>query len=77
MDFEEVLLECETRMEEAIEVLDKRFINVRAGRANPSMLDGVMVEYYAFLRRKKNEKETFSSLTQHSYGTFISSMRRW
>ena len=30
----------------AIESLEKRFINVRAGRANPSMLDGVMVEYY-------------------------------
>ena len=46
MDYEEILLECETRMEEALETLDKRFINVRAGRANPSMLDGIMVEYY-------------------------------
>jgi len=33
-------------MNMAIESLEKRFINVRAGRANPSMLDGVMVEYY-------------------------------
>ena len=46
MDYEEVVLECETRMEEALEALDKRFLNVRAGRANPSMLDGIMVEYY-------------------------------
>ena len=46
MDYEEILLECETRMEEALEALDKRFLNVRAGRANPNMLDGVMVEYY-------------------------------
>lgn len=46
MDYEDILLECETRMEEALEALDKRFINVRAGRANPSMLDGIMVEYY-------------------------------
>ena len=46
MNYEEILLECETRMEEALDALDKRFINVRAGRANPSMLDGVMVEYY-------------------------------
>ncbi len=46
MDYEDILLECETRMEETIEALEKRFINVRAGRANPSMLDGVMVEYY-------------------------------
>ena len=46
MNYEEILLECETRMEEAIENLEKRFINVRAGRANPNMLDGVSVEYY-------------------------------
>ena len=46
MEYEEILLECETRMEEAIDALDKRFLNVRAGRANASMLDGVMVEYY-------------------------------
>ena len=46
MEYEEILLECETRMEESIESLDKRFLNVRAGRANASMLDGIMVEYY-------------------------------
>lgn len=46
MNTDEILLECESRMEEALEALDKRFINVRAGRANPSMLDGIMVEYY-------------------------------
>lgn len=46
MDYEDILLECETRMEEAIESLEKRFMNVRAGRANPGMLDGIMVEYY-------------------------------
>lgn len=46
MDYEELLLECETRMEEAIENMEKRFLNVRAGRANPNMLDGINVEYY-------------------------------
>ena len=46
MEYEEILLECETRMEEALEAMDKRFTNVRAGRANASMLDGIMVEYY-------------------------------
>ena len=46
MDYEEILLECETRMEETIENLDKRFLNVRVGRANASMLDGINVEYY-------------------------------
>ena len=46
MELDEILLECETRMEETMEALEKRFMNVRAGRANPSMLDGIMVEYY-------------------------------
>lgn len=43
---EEILFETETRMEEAISNMEKRFTNIRAGRANPAMLDGVMVSYY-------------------------------
>ena len=43
---ENILEEVELKMNMAIESLEKRFINVGAGRANPSMLDGVMVEYY-------------------------------
>ena len=43
---ENILEEVELKMTMAIESLEKRFINVRAGRANPSMLDGIMVEYY-------------------------------
>ena len=46
MELDELLLECESRMEESIASMEKRFIKVRAGRANPSMLDGIMVEYY-------------------------------
>ena len=38
--------EVELKMEEAIETLEKRLTNVRAGRANPGMLSGIMVEYY-------------------------------
>lgn len=33
-------------MDNAINNLEKRFASVRAGRANPSSLDGVVVEYY-------------------------------
>lgn len=33
-------------MENTLRNLEKRFASVRAGRANPSSLDGVMVEYY-------------------------------
>ena len=43
---DDILLETESRMEGAIESLEKRLINIRAGRANPSMLDGVVVNYY-------------------------------
>lgn len=43
---DEILLETETRMESAIGNLEKRLLNIRAGRANPAMLDGVMVSYY-------------------------------
>lgn len=42
----DILEETELRMTKAIENMEGRFINVRAGRANPSMLSGVMVEYY-------------------------------
>lgn len=42
----EILEETELNMENAIENMEKRFTNVRAGRANPAILDGVMVSYY-------------------------------
>ena len=42
----EVLLETETRMQSAIDNLKKRLTNIRAGRANASMLDGIVVPYY-------------------------------
>lgn len=34
------------KMDKALENLEKRFTTVRAGRANPSSLDGVNVNYY-------------------------------
>ena len=46
MDYEEILLECESRMDDTIVSVEKKFTNVRAGRANPNMLDGIKVEYY-------------------------------
>ena len=41
-----VILETESRMEATIDSLDKRLLNIRAGRANPAILDGVVVNYY-------------------------------
>lgn len=46
MDSDMIMLELTEKMDKAIESLEKRFATVRAGRANPSSLDGVMVEYY-------------------------------
>ena len=43
---EEILMNAELEMENAISNLEKRFTNIRAGRANPAILDGVMVSYY-------------------------------
>lgn len=43
---DEILMNAELKMNEAIEAMEKRFINIRAGRANPAMLDGVFVNYY-------------------------------
>ena len=38
--------EADLKMMEVIESLEKRLTSVRAGRANPNMLSGVMVDYY-------------------------------
>ena len=38
--------EFEMKMMKAIENLEERYINIRAGRANPAMLNGVMVDFY-------------------------------
>lgn len=43
---EEILLETEMNMQNAIQTLEKRLTSIRAGRANPAILDGVMVNYY-------------------------------
>ena len=43
---ETILLNTEEKMENTISSLETRFANVRAGRANPNMLDGISVEYY-------------------------------
>ena len=42
----EFIKEIEEKMTGVLANLDKRFKTVRAGRANPSSLDGVMVSYY-------------------------------
>ena len=43
---EEIIQNTEEKMMLTIDALEGKFTNVRAGRANPAMLDSVMVEYY-------------------------------
>ena len=43
---DEIYLETEESMEKTISNLKDRLTNIRAGRANPSMLDPVKVDYY-------------------------------
>ncbi len=46
MDSDMIILELTEKLDKTIENLGKKFATVRAGRANPSSLDGVMVDYY-------------------------------
>lgn len=43
---DEILLEAEEKMNNTISNLEKRLLNIRAGRANPAILDNVTVSYY-------------------------------
>lgn len=43
---QDVLKDSEERMKKGIEALRKEYGSIRAGRANPSLLDKVMVDYY-------------------------------
>lgn len=39
-------MNIEEKMNKAVEAMENRFVNIRAGRANPAMLSGIMVPYY-------------------------------
>ncbi len=42
-------LDTEVKMQKAMETLDNKLLSIRAGRANPAMLQGLMVDYYGTL----------------------------
>ena len=46
MDIDKILEEAENKMKHSIEAMEKKFTNVRAGRANPAILNKVEVLYY-------------------------------
>ena len=43
---QQIINQCENKMQKAIEFLRKDFTTIRTGKANPSILNGIMVEYY-------------------------------
>jgi len=43
---QDILRDSEGRMQKAVETLKKNFAAVRTGRANPTLLDHIQVEYY-------------------------------
>src|SRR6266436_2053189 len=46
MTSDEILLDCEERLEKAVNVVRDQMRGLRTGRSNPAMLDNVRVEYY-------------------------------
>ena len=42
----EILQTAETKMKKSINVLKEDFSEIRAGRANPNVLNKIMVDYY-------------------------------
>ncbi len=44
--YEENILVCEENMEKKVDWLKSEFLTIRAGRANPHMLDKILVNYY-------------------------------
>lgn len=45
-DTKSIMNDVESRMQRAIDHLEEELTNVRAGKATPNVLNGVMVEYY-------------------------------
>ena len=46
MTIKEILAEAKTRMDKSIDVLGNNLQAIRAGRANPKLLDRITVDYY-------------------------------
>jgi len=44
--YDEILFDAEDRMNKSVETFSKELVKIRTGRATPSLLDGIKVEYY-------------------------------
>ena len=45
-DLQTILADTSAAMTKAINHLEAELVKIRAGKANPNMLDGIMVDYY-------------------------------
>lgn len=45
-DLDKIINDTETLMKKAISHLEAELVKIRAGKANPNILDGIMAEYY-------------------------------
>ena len=41
-----ILAEAETKMDKSVEALQRELVSIRTGRANPAMVEKVMVPFY-------------------------------
>ncbi len=48
-DAEEILLEADEKMDHSVEAFRRELNGVRTGRAHPSLIEGLMVDYYGAL----------------------------
>ncbi len=51
---DEVLLEAEEKMDKCVEHLQHEFSGLRTGKASPSLVDGIGVEYYGAVTRLRD-----------------------
>ena len=65
MDADEIYVEADERMLKSVDSTRAEFLHLRAGRANPALLDRVMVEAYG----------TKSPLNQRATGRKSASIR--
>ena len=52
-DTKTIMTDVEGRMQRAIDHLEEELNNVRAGKASPNVLNGVMVDYYGSYRASR------------------------
>jgi ribosome recycling factor len=51
---DDVLLEAEEKMSKSVEVLHQKFNGLRTGKASPSLVDSVQVDYYGTMTRLRD-----------------------